>query len=379
VPLANDVELSSILGNVPDPRRVRSTVHALPDLLFVAVCGAIAGCDAWTEMAAFANERLDWFRRFVPLAAGVPSHDTFGRVFAQLDTGRFAACLLEWTRRMADSQPGRVVAIDGKTLANSFDDATGRKALHLVSAWATDSHVVLGQTACQEKSNEIEAIPRLLEVLDLNGATVTIDAMGCQTAIAAKIVEVGADYVLAVKGNQPTLHAELLEAFEKAAELPPRESKVRKTTTKERRRGRDEVREYQIMPIPTWMTAAAAFLGATSIGTALRRRLEPDGREEAELRCFLSSRTANVKEFANAVRKHWTVENRLHWSLDVTFAEDASRIRKGSAPETTALLRRVALSKLRQDTLATDSLRIRRKRAGWSTNALERILQGIAS
>jgi predicted transposase YbfD/YdcC len=379
MPLANDVELSSILATVPDPRRVRSTVHALPDLLFVAVCAAIAGCDTWHEVAAFGKERLAWFRRFVPLKSGVPSHDTFGRVFALLDTGRFAACLLRWTQSLASSEPGRVVAIDGKTLANSFDDATGRGSLHLVSAWAVDSHVVLGQTACLDKSNEIEAIPRLLELFDLNGALVTIDAMGCQTAIAAKILDVGADYVVAVKGNQPTLQRQILDAFEAAADLPAKESGLRKMTTKERRRGGDEEREYQIMPIPASMTAAAAFAGAASIGTVLRRRIEADGSESAELRCFLSNRPPNVKEFANAVRKHWTVENRLHWSLDVTFTEDASRIRKGSAPETTALLRRVALSKLRQDTLATDSLKVRRKRAGWSTDALERILLGIAS
>jgi predicted transposase YbfD/YdcC len=379
MPLVHDVELSSILVNVPDPRRVRSTVHALPDLLFVAVCAAIAGCDSWHEVAAFGRERLDWFRKFVPLANGVPSHDTFGRVFALLDTGRFAACLLRWTQRLASDAPGRVVAIDGKTLANSFDDATGRGALHLVSAWAVDNHVVLGQTACLEKSNEIEAIPRLLELLDLNGALVTIDAMGCQSAIADKIVEVGADYVLAVKDNQPTLHRQLLDAFEAAADLPAKESGLRRMTTKERRRGGDEEREYQILPIPQTLTAAANFARAASVGTVLRRRIDADGSESAELRCFISSRPANVKEFANAVRKHWTIENRLHWSLDVTFTEDASRIRKGSAPETTALLRRVALSKLRQDTLANESLKLRRKRAGWSTDALERILQGIAS
>ena len=329
------------------------------------------------------GQRQEWLRRFVPLTNGVPAHDTFGRVFAMLDTGRFAACLLRWTQSWAEAAPGRVIALDGKTLRNSFDDATGKKALHLVSAWSTDNRLTLGQVACAEKSNEIEALPRLLELLDLNGAVVTIDAMGCQTAIAAQIVEQGADYVLALKGNQPTLHALAQDAFVAAAEDPEAVPGLRRMVQKERRRGRDEVREYWIMPAPAAVSALPGWEHVRSLGMVLRRRLAADGTDaEAELRYYLDSRAPQVRRFAHAVRSHWGIENPLHWQLDVTFSEDASRIRKGAGPETTGLLRRVAVSTLHRGKDTWDSqasFRLARKAAGWSTDVLEQILFGKPS
>lgn len=354
---------------------MKSTSHCLVDVLFTALCAAIAGCDTWPEVVAFAKERLNWLRKFVPLEAGVPTDDTFRRIFTALDTGRFAGCLLAWTKQIEKSTKGRVIAIDGKTLCNSFDEATGKRALHLVSAWSTNNHVVLGQIATEEKSNEITAIPQLLELLDLNGAVVTIDAMGCQEDIAQKIIELGGDYVLALKDNQPTMFRKTIDLFEAAysSDEPPAE--MRRQVIKERRRGRDEIREHAVLPVPSDFPASEHW-GIRSLGMVVRRRLESDESETGQVRYYISSQRPLVRGFANAVRSHWSIENKLHWSLDVTFSEDQSRIRKGSAPETTALLRRIALSKLQQDTSKTESLRVRRKAAGWSTRRLEAILAG---
>lgn len=373
--VTKDFDLLTTLAEIEDPRRVKSTTYRLMDVLFVALCGAIAGCDTWPEIVEFAKYRLRWLRQFVGLEEGVPTDDTFRRVFAALDTGRFAGQLLSWTQHLQTLSKGRVIAIDGKTLCNSFDDATGKKALHLVSAWSVNNHLVLGQIATEEKSNEITAIPRLLELLDLNGAVVTIDAMGCQQEIAEKVLELGGDYILALKDNQPTMHQRTKELLEAAttSDEPPKE--MRRWVKKERRRGRDEIRDYVVMPVPKDFPAAANW-GIRTLGMVVRRRLEPNGDETGEIRYYLSSQEPLVRSFANAVRSHWQIENQLHWTLDVTFSEDASRIRKGSGPETTALLRRVAVSMLKRDTSSKTSLRVKRKAAGWSTEFLERILTG---
>ena len=369
-----DFELLTILGHVQDPRRLKSTTHRLVDVLFVALCGSIAGCDTWPEIVSFAQHRLEWFRRFVPLEAGIPSDDTFRRVFAMLDTGRFAACLLAWTKSLEKATAGRVIAIDGKTLRNSFDEATGKKALHLVSAWSTENHLVLAQVATDEKSNEITAIPKLLELLDLNGAVVTIDAMGCQLEIAEKIVELGGDYVLTLKGNQPTMHEKAAALFEEACSADALPKDVKRMVMKERRRAADEIREHLVMPAPK--DFADERWGIHSLGMVCRRRIESDGSETGQVRYYISSLRPLVRPLAYAVRSHWGIENTLHWTLDVTFSEDKSRTRAGNVAETTALLRRVALSKLQQDTWEGASLRIRRKSAGWSTERLEQILAG---
>jgi len=282
-----------------------------------------------------------------------------------------------------------VVAIDGKTLRRSFDAASSKSAIHMVSAWATANCISLGQVVVDEKSNEITAIPKLLEIIAISGCLVTIDAMGCQTEIAEKIVAQKADYILAVKGNQPTLHDLAKDAFAAAAEDPGAVPGLRRMVQKERRRGRAEVREYWIMPAPAAVSALPGWESVRSLGMVLRRRLAADGTdEEAELRYYLDSRAPQVRRFAHAVRpsasgrSHWEIENPLHWHLEVTFSEDASRIRKGSEPETTGLLRRVAVSTLHRgkDTWNSQaSFRLARKAAGWSTDVLERILFGKPS
>lgn len=372
--VTKDFELLTCLGRVKDPRRVKSTTHGLVDVLFTALCAAIT-CP---EVVAFAKERLGWLRKFVPMRAGVPTDDTFRRIFAALDTGRFAGCLLAWTKRMEKATQGRVIAIDGKTLRNSFDEATGKQALHLVSAWSTKNHVVLAQIATVEKSNEITAIPRLLELLDLNGALVTIDAMGCQEEIARKIRELGGDYVLALKDNQPTLFRKTIDLFEAAysASEPPPER--RRQVIKERRRGADEIREHAVLPVPSDFPPSENW-GIRSLGMVVRRRIEFDGTETGQVRYYISSQRPFVRAFANAVRSQWSIENQLHWVLDVTFTEDASRIRTQNAAQTAAMLRRLAVSIISSDTSVKDSIRGKRYSASLSTDVLERILRSFAT
>lgn len=369
--LQSSFAMITIFGRLTDPRMERTKLHKLTDIVTVALCAAIAGCDTWVEVEEFGKRKEWWFQRFLDLPHGIPSHDTFGRVFAALDTGEFLGCLQEWLRSLNVASAGQMIAIDGKTLTGSFDKASGKGALHLVGAWATQQRLVLGQVATDQKSNEITAIPKLLEMLDLLGAIITIDAMGCQKEIARKIQEQGADYVLALKDNHPTLHEAVREQFLKRTKAQGLTGEgVRKLVTKEKGHGRTETREYYIMPVPANLAGREDWKGLRSLGMTIRRR-EVNGKETGEAQCYLLSLPPKVRQFAKAARGHWGIENSLHWSLDVTFSEDASRIRKGNAAETTGLLRRLALSILQQDTSMKASLRVKRKAAGWDEKVLE--------
>lgn len=363
--------------NLTDPRIARTRVHDLFDLVVVALCGTIAGADTWADIERFGHERLAWLRTFLRLEGGVPSHDTFGRVFALLDPAELVNCVAQWLDDIGRDL-GQHIAIDGKTLRGSFDTAAGRNPLHLVSAWATEARLTLGQVAVDSKSNEITAIPLLLELLDLKGATVTIDAMGCQKEIAAKIVDGGGDYVLALKGNHKHLHQAVADEFLAAAEADFDVPGLRRHVTIETNHGRQERREYFVMPAPKTLPGFADWAKLTSIGMVLRIT-EVDGKETGEISYFLSSRPAKVKEFAKVVRGHWSIESQLHWVLDVTFTEDASRIRQGAAPQTAAILRRLAVSILSADTWVKDNLRGKRYRAALSTDVLEQMLLSFAA
>lgn len=374
--LQEPIALVTIFSNLTDPRVERSKLHSLLDIVIIGLCAAIAGCNSWLQVAEFGKANEKWFRRFLDLAGGVPSHDTFGRVFAALDTGEFSHCLQEWLKGINQAVAGQVVAIDGKTLRNSFDKAAEKSALHLVSAWATQARVLLGQVATDQKSNEITAIPKLLETLDLMGAIVTIDAMGCQKEIAAKIRQRGADYVLALKDNHPTLHEAVSEHFLKLTDGRLKGGLLRRHVTQEKKSGRRETREYYITPAPADLPGREEWIDLRTIGMVIRKR-EIDGKETVEVSYYLSSLPPKVRQFANAARAHWQIENRLHWVLDVIFAEDKSRIRSGNAAETTALLRRLALSILEQDTSVKTSLKTKRLLAGWDKEFLERILTGF--
>jgi len=358
--------------DLTDPRIERTRIHDLFELVVVALCGTIAGADSWADIERFGNQRLLWLRTFLKLEGGIPSHDTFGRVFSLLDPAELVGCIQQWLHDIG-REIGQHIAIDGKTLRGSFDKAAGRNPLHLVSAWATEARLTLGQIAVDSKSNEITAIPLLLELLDLKGAIVTIDAMGCQKEIAAKIVAGGGDYVLALKDNQPTLHEAVAEAFTAVLEadrLPPG---VRRHVTVETNRGRKERRECLALPAPKSLPGFAGWAGLATL-VMVCRITQIDGVEKGEISYYLSSLPPKVKTLAQAIRQHWSIESQLHWVLDVTFTEDASRIRKRQAPQTSAMLRRLVVSILSSDTSLKDSLRGKRYQASLSTDVLERIL-----
>lgn len=359
------------LENVADPRLNRNKRHKLVDILVIALCGFLAGCEGWVDVELFGISKRKWLEKFLELPNGIPSHDTFGRVFALLDPSQLAQVLRQFVQAVVGSLDGQAVAIDGKTLRHSGESTTGKKALHLVSAWATQHGVVLGQVKAADHSNEITAIPLLLQVLDLRGATVTIDAAGCQKAIVRQVCAQGGNFVLAVKGNQKNL-----EEIVRLHLGRGRRDVVRsKLTTREKNHGRTDKRTYTAMAVPT--AVKRKWPEVESIVSVCRETTAP-GQKAREVRYFISNLPPQVERLASCIRGHWGIENRLHWSLDVTFNEDQSRIRSGHAAENAALLRRLTLSILKQDTRYSDSLRCKRKRAGWENGALEHFLKIFA-
>jgi predicted transposase YbfD/YdcC len=362
---------------VDDPRMDRSKFHSLIDILFLAVCATIAGADGPSDIEDFGKQQLPWLRKFISLPNGIPSHDTIGRVFSLIKPQQFQQAFLTWIAALRpeddDKETLRLLPIDGKTLRGSHHRNEELKPLHLVSAWATKWGLSLGQVAVEDKSNEITAIPKLLEMLELAGAIVTIDAMGCQKDIAKKIVDKGGEYLLAAKDNQPNLREALETFFHKNDENGKGNAGSRHYATQERSRGREETRDYVIAPLPEEMAAfTAEWEGLRSIGRVIAT-VERDGQRSEEVRYFISSLAPKVKQFAGAARGHWGIENGLHWVLDVVFGEDASAIHVGHAPENFGFLRRFVVSLLKQDT-SEGSLRRKRKRAAWNTSFLEKIL-----
>jgi predicted transposase YbfD/YdcC len=344
----------------------------LIDILVVALCGTIAGCQSAVEIAAYGRAKREWFKTFLQLPHGIPSHDTFSRVLQLLDARKFHDCFVAWIRALHEVTRGQVVPIDGKTLRRSFDSATGLPPLHLVSAWAAENRLVLGAVPVDGKSNEITAVPRLLEVLQLTGAIVTLDAMGCQKEIAGKIREKKADYVLAVKDNQPHLHEDLSHLLDGVLEDEEALPACQRHTTIERRRGRIEERFYYSLPVPEALRHRDAWRDLRSAGgvISVTRR----GAEEAiQVRYFISSLRPNAKRLARAVRADWGIENSQHWVLDVVFDEDACRARLDNAAEDFALLRRLALNLLNSAGTAHASLRVKRRAAGWNDGLMLRI------
>jgi predicted transposase YbfD/YdcC len=360
-------------ANLVDPRVERTKQHNLLDMFILALCATLGGANGWADIERFGKAKLDFFRQFLALPNGIPSHDTFGRVFARLNPATLLTCIQNWLHAFRTRVDQELVAIDGKTMRGSFDTSTEQNALHVVSAWACEARLVLGQVTVDAKSNEITAIPLLLELLDLKGCIVTIDAMGCQKDIAATIRSQEADYVLTVKDNQETLHQAIHEAFVAYAEADFTNPELRRFKTVERGHGRNETREYFIAPAPTELIESGDWQDLRSIGLVLRTR-EVNGQTSEEVVCYLSSLPPKVKTFARAVRGHWGIENRLHWSLDVTFAEDQSRVRKDNGPANLGMLRRLALSILQQDTSSKDTLRGKRLSAGWDEERLVKIL-----
>jgi predicted transposase YbfD/YdcC len=370
-------------ATLPDPRVAVAVRHELLDIVTIALCAAICGADGFVGMVTFATAKEAWLRTFLRLPGGIPCHDTFGRVFAALDPEAFQACFLAWVRAAVPGTADQVVAIDGKTLRGAHDRGAGQRAVHMVSAWASGSRLVLGQVAVAEKSNEITAIPALLRVLDLAGATVTIDAMGCQTAIAAQIVAQGADYVLALKKNHPTLYADVAGAFaveraEAFANAPPGAREYLRTV--EKGHGRLELRQHWVLRDPAllaYLNPTAAWTNLAAIGLIERQR-RIGGTTTIECHHYLLSAPLSATAFAAAARDHWGIENRVHWILDVAFHEDACRVRVGHTARNLAVIRHLALNLLRQDTTRKGSLVTKRLTAALDDTYLTTILAGVA-
>jgi predicted transposase YbfD/YdcC len=350
----------------------------LVDVLVIGFCGILCGCEDFVELATFGRKKEDFFRRFLELPQGIPSHDTFRRVFQAVCPQALQRCLIQWLqglRQTALPAAGEVVAIDGKTLRRTFDRAQSLGALHLVSAWATANGLTLGQVAVDAQSNEITAIPQLIALLDLKDCVVTIDAAGCQKDIAAQIVAKEADYVLALKENQPTLYEQVSEYFLEQLEKEGPERKLRHQRVVEEGHGRSETRETFAAPATAEMIASGAWLGLASIVMVIRHCVDhATGQSSSEVRYFISSLPAKVKRLARAVRQHWGIENGLHWVLDVAFNEDRMRQRERNGIENLALLNRLAVSVLRQDKTIKAGVKCKRKAAGWDDNYLLHLL-----
>ena len=370
------VSLRQCFAALPDPRREHNRLHNLWDIIALTICAVIAGADAWTEVEEYGCLKHDFLATFLELPAGIPSHDTIGRVFARLDPAAFQQSFQAWVAALVEATDGRVIAIDGKTLRHSFDTAGGKGPLHLVSAWATANHLTLGQRAVSDKSNEITAIPELLRLLDLHGAVVTIDAMGCQKEIAARIEAGGGRYVLSLKENHGTLHADVQQLFRDGLESDFRGLDHHAHTTHDRGHGRRETRRYHVLPAPAALLERhPEWAGLKTLGMVFSERQVGDAEPTGETRFFLSSLPPKVKPFARAVRSHWRIENSLHWVLDVSFREDDCRVRKDHGPENLALLRRLAVSLLKQDTTVKRGIATKRKRAGWDDDYLLQVLR----
>jgi predicted transposase YbfD/YdcC len=361
-------------GSLTDPRRGKVT-YPLINIVAIALCATIAGADDFVAIADWARQKQDWLAEFLDLSSGIPSHDRFNAIFRALEPEQFERCLVAWITELHQVVVGQVVPIDGKTMRQSFDKATGKSALHMVSAWATTNRISLGQVAVAEKSNEITAIPKLLDLLEVAGAVVTIDAMGCQTEIAEKILERKADYVLAVKGNQPTLHEGVVDFFLDQMEEDFARVKVSRHETKEKGHGRIEHRTYYVCDVPDDLPDAGRWKGLKRIGVAISDTVR-SGKPCDDVRYYILSRKMSARSFGAAVRSHWSIENSLHWQLDMSFSEDRSRVRKDHADANMGALRRLALGLLKNEASKKVGIKNKRLVAAWNIDYLRQVLFG---
>lgn len=364
------VSLITVLKEIPDPRVDRRKLHSLSDVLAIAICALLCGAKSFEDMEIFGDAKSDWFETFLELPHGIPSHDTFNRVFAALDPQQFLESFMRWTQSLRGAVAEEIVALDGKALRRAINKGGCPKVV--VSAWAVESGLALGQLKVDDKSNEITAVPRLLRALELAGCIVTLDAMGCQKAIAKEIKEADAEYVLALKGNQGQTHAEVKSYLDDAIARKTKELAYVETVDKGH--GRMEVRRYWQSGKLDWFAGRSDWEGLQSVGVVEAVR-ELNGQPSVERRYYLSSLSVEVNRFARAVRGHWGIENQLHWVMDVNFAEDQSRAREGYASENLATLRRWALNLIKADQQKKKrSLSGRMKAAGWDNRYLLHLL-----
>ena len=369
-------------NSIADPRVDRTKDHDLVDILVVAICALLCAAESFNDMEDFGKAKEQWFRRFLKLRNGIASHDTFNRVFAAIDPKEFLECFLRWTQSLRQAVAQEIVALDGKALRRALNRDESPK--YVVSAWAESNNLVLGQLKVDEKSNEITAVPELLRVLELAGCIVTVDAMGCQKKIAREIIEADADYVLALKGNQETVHAEVKSFLDatleekqkkrpKGAVMPKAAANLQQVETVEKDHGRMETRRYYQSAELDWFADRAEWEGLRSVGLVEAVR-EVDGKTTTERRYYLSSLKLDVATFARAVRGHWGVENKLHWVMDVCFREDQSRARTGYAAENLATLRRLALNLLKRERTKKRGIRGKQLNASWDHAYLLKLL-----
>jgi predicted transposase YbfD/YdcC len=360
-------------SELADPRLGRNRRHKLIDIVVMTVCAVISGCETWEDIEEYGEYKIDWLRRFLELPNGIPSHDTIRRLFIRLDPEGLQRCFFSWVEAVREQTEGDVVAIDGKTLRRSGEAASGKMPIHMVSAWAAENGMVLGQMKTQAHSNEITAIPALLQLLKVKGCIVTIDAEGCQTDIAEKVQEKKADYVLAVKANQPQLLDEISDFFSVTTDEDVGEEWLEKYDTLDKGHGRIEKREYYHSDEIAALPRVKQFKGAKSIGMVRSTRIIAEQRT-TQVRYYISSLEMDAEKLAHAVRSHWSVENNLHWTLDMSFREDDSRMRSGYSAENFAMMRRMALSIMKRDIQSKRSLKGRRRMCSYNDGYLERLL-----
>jgi len=372
--------IESYFSELTDPRVVGRSRHKLIDIMVIGICTVICGGDDYEAMEAFGKAKEKWFRTFLELPSGIPSHDTFWRVLGALDPEQFQACFLSWMSAISTQTEGEIVALDGKQLRRSHDKTCGKSAIYMVSAWATSNRLVLGQVKVDEKSNEITAIPELLRRLDISGCLITIDAMGCQVDIADLIIENGGDYLFSLKGNQSNLHEDVILLFDDLEESGFTAFAYDHSKTIDKGHGRIEIRHCWTISDPELLRFLRGASRFRDIQTVVRVRSERriDGVASVEDRHFIGSATAKASQALRASRTHWQIENALHWVLDIAFREDESRIRKGHGAQNFALLRHIALNALKRETSVKLGIKNKRLKAGWDENYLLKVLAQLA-
>jgi len=368
--------IRTYFDSLPDPRIDRQKCHKLLDIITITLCAVLSGAETWTDIEEFGKTKKKWFSRFLELANGIPSHDTFGRVFSKLDPEAFQKSFITWMQASNDVSKGQVIAIDGKCLRHSYDKSSGKSAIYMVSAWASENKIVLGQVKTEEKSNEITAIPKLLDALEVKGSTVTIDAAGCQKKIAVKIIEKEGDYTLAVKGNQGHLRDYIEDFFTAARSHDFQGVASDYYESIEGGHGRVEVRRHWTVSELSGFSRKSDWKGLSTIGMVESER-HIDGKTTTEYRYYINSQDDGAEQFANRVRAHWGVENELHWCLDVGFREDECRIRKGHASENLAVIRHIALNLLKKNKSYKGGIKAKRLKAGWDDAYRELILYSV--
>jgi len=359
--------------NLTDPRIDRTKDHKLIDILAIAICGMLCGADNWVAMEQYGNAKEEWLKQFLELPNGIPSHDTISRVFAKLDSKEFEQCFRNWVKSISELIPGEIISIDGKTAKHSGSKNKGKKAIHIVNAWATEQKLVLGQIKVKDKSNEITAIPELIKILELSGCLVTIDAMGTQTKIAQLIQDNGADYCLALKENQPNLFQEVVNLFDRAEATDWLEVEHDFHRTINKGHGRTEIRRHWTMPVTELFFDESKWTGLQSIGLIESVR-KIDGETTTNKRYYLNSFSSNAQLLAHAVRSHWGVENNVHWVLDVAFKEDDCPVHSDHAPENLSQLRKMALNLLSMEKTAKVGVANKRLKAAWDNQYLAKVL-----